>query len=84
MKQAEYIGEVKEDGYLTLPESVRKQLNLQPSALVRVTIAVPDTDQADVQEAWKLFRQMGQEAVPGRLPNAATDHDRFLYGKKSS
>ena len=45
MKQAEYMGEVMEDGHLSLPESVRKQLGLEPSALVQVTVAVPETDQ---------------------------------------
>jgi hypothetical protein len=84
VKEIEYLGEVMEDGHLTLPESVRKQLDLQPTALVRVTIAVPETDRVDVQEAWKLFQQMGRDAVPGRLPNASTNHDRYLYGRDSS
>ena len=37
MKQAEYTGKVLEDGHLSLPESVRKQLGLQPSTLVQVS-----------------------------------------------
>lgn len=84
MKQAEYMGEVMEDGHLSLPESVRKQLGLEPSALVQVTVAVPETGQKDVQQAWACFRQMGRDAVSGRLSNLSTDHDQYLYGKKSS
>ena len=81
MKQAEYIGEVMKDGHLSLPESVREQLDLEPLTLVRVTIAVPETERADAREAWKLFQQMGQDAVPGRLTDTSTDHDSYLYGK---
>ena len=75
MKEIEYLGKVMDDGRLTLPESVRKQLDLQPSSLVRVTITVPETERVDVQEAWKLFQQMGRDAVSGRLPNVSTNHD---------
>lgn len=84
MKQAEYMGEVMEDGHLSLPESVRKQLGLEPSALVQVSVTVPEADQVEVQEAWARFRQMGQDATPGKLANVSTEHDRYLYGKKSS
>ena len=82
MKQVEYIGEVMEDGHLSLPESVRKQLDLQSAELVQVTIAVPELDREEVQDAWELFQQMGRNAVPGRLPNASTDHDHYLYVRK--
>jgi len=84
MKQAEYVGEVLEDGDLSLPESVRKELNLQTSARVRVMISVPETDPEEVKEAWALFQQMGREAVPGQLPNAAVRHDQYLYREKHS
>ena len=84
MKQAEYMGEVLEDGHLSLPESVRQQLGLEPSAVVQVSVTVPETGPTDVQEAWTRFRQMGQNATPGKLSNVSTDHDQYLYGKKPS
>jgi hypothetical protein len=32
----------------------------------------------DEDEAW---RSLGSNAEPGQLPNAAAEHDRYLYGK---
>ena len=84
MRHAEYVGEVLGDGHLSLPESVRKQLDLHPSELVQVVISVPEPDREDVQEAWELFRRMGQNAGAGRLANASSDHDRYLYGRDAS
>lgn len=31
--------------------------------------------------AWSIFRSLGKNAKAGKLPNAAMEHDRFLYGK---
>jgi len=84
MKQAEYVGEVLADGDLSLPESVRNALDLQPSARVRVMISVPETDPEEVKAAWTLFQQMGREAAPGQLPDAAVRHDEYLYGGKDT
>ncbi len=84
MKQAEYIGEVLEDGHLSLPEAVRKELALQPAAQVRVTIAVPEAGKGEVKDAWELFKTMGQDAIPGQLSNPSSDHDRYLYNKEES
>ena len=84
MKQVEYVGELLGDGHLSLPEAVRKALDLQPSALVQVVLSVPEADREEVKAAWDLFQEMGREAVSGRLPNAATEHDRYLYGRKGS
>jgi hypothetical protein len=33
------------------------------------------------EKGWDVFRSLGHDALPGRLPNAAIDHDRYLYGK---
>jgi hypothetical protein len=30
---------------------------------------------------WEIFRALGDDAQPGRLPDAARDHDRYLYRK---
>ena len=74
MKQAEYVGEVLADGDLSLPESVRNALDLRPAARVKVMISVPDTDPEEVKAAWTLFQQMGRDAAPGQLPDAAVRH----------
>lgn len=84
MKQAEYVGEVLGDGHLSLPEAVREELGLQPSARVQVVLSVPEADSEAVREAWELFQEMGRDAAAGCLPNAATEHDRYLYGRKGS
>ncbi len=82
MRHAEYTGEVLEDGHLSLPEAVRKQLNLQPAELVQVVISVPENRKTAAEDAWNLFRAMGQNAVSGRLKNASTEHDRYLYSSE--
>jgi len=43
-----------------------------------------DSTGAERQEpskGWKVFRSLGRDAQPGRLPNAAVEHDDYLYGK---
>jgi len=43
-----------------------------------------DRTGAERQESakgWEVFRSLGRDAQPGRLPNAAVEHDRYLYGK---
>lgn len=32
-------------------------------------------------KAWSAFRALGKNAKHGKLPNAAVEHDRYLYGK---
>ena len=76
-----YVGEVLPDGHLSVPEEIRQTLAATPHAQVRVTIRLLQPDEGQVQEAWKVFRHLGQEAAPGRLPDASTQHDRYLYGK---
>ena len=83
MKQAEYVGEVTNEGHLSLPENIRKQLDLKPSALVQIMISVPDSEQKNVQQAWDTFRQMGKDAIEGQLSDTSINHDQYLYGRKS-
>ena len=33
------------------------------------------------QKGWDTFQTLGDDAVAGRLKNAAENHDRYLYGK---
>ena len=82
MKVIEYVGEVLPDGHLSLPDEVQKKLGLSPHSSVKITITVEDSRKPDEQAGWKVFRQMGQDAVAGKLSDASTEHDRYLYGKK--
>ena len=78
----EYVGEVLPDGHLSMPEEVRQTLAAVPHTQLQVTVRLLQPDAAQVQAAWRVFRQLGQEAGPGRLPDASTQHDRYLYDKK--
>ena len=33
------------------------------------------------EQGWQMLRSLGVDAEPGRLPNAATGHDGYLYAK---
>ena len=78
----EYVGEVLPDGHLSMPEEVRQTLAAAPHTQIQVTIKLLQPDAAQVHAAWTAFRQLGQGASPGRLPDASTQHDRYLYDKK--
>jgi hypothetical protein len=80
-KVIEYVGEVLPDGHLSVPEEVRQTLATTPHAQVQVTIKLLQPTAALEQEAWTAFRRLGQDASSGRLPDASTHHDRYLYGK---
>ena len=78
MKVIEYIGKILPDGHLSIPEEIRKELELYESDDVRVAITV---DSRNEKRGWEIFKQMGRNAEHGKLPNAAEDHDKYLYGK---
>jgi len=79
---AEYVGSILPDGHLSVPDEVRQALGLELHAQVQVTIRLLQPDAEQGQKAWTVFRQMGQGADSGCLPDASTQHDRYLYGKK--
>ena len=33
-------------------------------------------------KGWNVFRSLGNDAQPGRLPNAAVEHDSYLYDRE--
>jgi hypothetical protein len=81
-KVIEYIGEVLPDGSLSVPEDIRQTLATAPHAQIQVTIRLLQPDTEQVERAWEVFRELGRDAGPGRLSDAATQHDRYLYSKK--
>lgn len=80
-KVIEYIAEVLPDGHLSVPDDVRQAVASAPNAEIQVTIRLHEFGARDVEDAWKVFRELGRDASPGRLPEAAADHDRYLYNK---
>ena len=78
----EYVGEILPDGHLFVPEEVRQVLASASYTQLQVTITLLQPEVEQVQAAWEAFRQLGQDAVPGRLPDAAVSHDQYLYSKK--
>ena len=80
----ECIAEVLPDGQVSIPEAVRRQLAATaPHAQLYLTIKViAPTPQAE-QGAWDALLHMGQEASSGRLSEASTKHDQYLYRQES-
>ena len=81
-KIIEYVGEVLPDGHVSIPEEIRQTLAASPHAQIQITIKLLQSDEERQQEAWEVFRRMGQDAKPGRLQDASIHHDRYLYGKE--
>ena len=78
MKVIEYIAEVLPDGSLALPDDIRKELGSQTQ--VKVTLAVETSSMPDVQKGRQIFKDLGKDAVAGKLSNTSTKHDEYLYG----
>lgn len=79
----EYVGEVLPDGHLSVPEEVRQTLASTAYTQLQVTLRLLQPDAEQGEAAWSVFRSLGQDAEPGRLLDAAVQHDRYLYGKES-
>ena len=79
----QYVGEMLPDGHLSVPEEIRQTLSSTPYTQLHVTIRLAQPDADQIQEAWMVFRSLGQDAEPGRLSDAATQHDRYLYDNES-
>lgn len=82
MRQMEYIGMIESDGHLSLPNTVRDQMQLKPDQVVRVTILMDEPEEEETDSAIKCFRSMGKNAEPGRLAEASVRHDEYLYGNR--
>ena len=59
----------------------RLQVVVQPGEIRLLEAPTEVSPQEPSETGWKVFRSLGQDASPGRLPNAAAEHDRYLYGK---
>ena len=79
-KMVECKATVSSDGRLALPDEVAREISGEQQVTVQITFEV-DTPISDVSDGWEVLLNMPRTAGEGRLPNAAADHDRYLYGR---
>ena len=73
MKVIEFIAEVLPDRSLALPDDIRKELGSQTQ--VKVTLAVESPSTTNSRKGWEIFKDLGKDAVAGKLSNTSTEHD---------
>lgn len=61
----------------------RLQVELKPGEIRIHSVSDMAEDENPSEKGWEAFLSLGNNAVPGRLENAAQDHDRYLYGKEA-
>ena len=59
----------------------RLQVVVRPGE-IRILPVPDEAERPESPKGWEVFRSLGRDAQPGRLPNAAIEHDRYLYGKE--
>lgn len=59
----------------------RLQVVVRPGE-IRILPVPDEAERKESPRGWEVFRSLGRDAQPGRLPNAAAEHDRYLYGKE--
>ena len=84
MPSVAYVGEILEDGHLSLPESIRNRLGVRTGRRVEVVIR-PHTEEepagdkeAPPPEAYEPLRELIGMAKIGR-EDASVNHDKYLY-----
>lgn len=75
MKVIEYIGKVLPDGRLSLPDEIRKELDLNQQNKVRIVITVNDFNSPDERKEWEVFRDLGKNAIDSNLSDTSINHD---------
>ena len=80
LKVVEYVGKLLPDGHLSIPEEIRKELDVNLSLKIAITLVYPHV--SDEQKGWEAFRNLGRAAIGGKLSNASEKHDQYLYGKE--
>ena len=58
----------------------RLQVVVQPGE-IRILPVPAEQERERSTRAWEAFRSLGHSAEPGRLADAAAEHDRYLYEK---
>jgi len=58
----------------------RLRVLVQPGD-IRILPGADENEARASSKGWDVFRMLGDDAQPGKLENAAEEHDRYLYGK---
>jgi len=61
----------------------RLQVEVKPGEIRIHSVSDTIGNENPSEKGWKAFLSLGDNALPGRLRNAAQDHDRYLYGKEA-
>lgn len=59
----------------------RIQVVIRPREIRILEVAGKEEQEQPSGQGWQLLRGLGLDAEPGRLSNAAAEHDRYLYTK---
>jgi len=57
------------------------RIEVLPGEIRILDLGAADERGTPSEDDWRILKHMGRDAAPGRLPNAAEEHDRYLYGK---
>jgi len=60
---------------------IRLQVIVRPGE-IRILPVRDEVERQKSPRGWEVFRSLGRDAQPGQLPNAAVEHDHYLYGKE--
>jgi hypothetical protein len=60
----------------------RYRVVVQPGEIRITGVTAATEPEAPSTAQWEVLRSLGRDAQPGQLPNAAEEHDRYLYGKE--
>lgn len=77
-----YQGQILDDGYLSLSEEIRNQLELKQGDLVEVTISKPSLPASFNNSDNPLLKLVGI-CREGNRTDLALNHDRYLYHEDS-
>ncbi|KXB09295.1 hypothetical protein AKJ60_00575 [candidate division MSBL1 archaeon SCGC-AAA385M11] len=61
----------------------RLQVEMKPGEIRIHSVSNMIENTNPSEKGWEAFLSLGNNAVQGRLKNAAQDHDRYLYGKEA-
>ena len=59
----------------------RVRVVVQPGEVRLLAVPTEGGPRELSEDGWDVFRSLGRDAQAGQLPNAAVEHDRYLYGK---
>ena len=59
-----------------------KTIKIKFQTHIKVKLAVETPSTLDAKTGWQVFKNLGKDAVAGKLPGASTKHDEYLYGTR--